>query len=139
MFKHILVPVDLSPKNQQTVEIAVNVASLGGGKITLLHVIELITDTTFEEFEDFYSNLEQKARQGMAELAAPYVERKISLERLILYGSRAQEILKFAEGNDVDLIVMNSHKVDLADPTQGWGTMSYKVGILAQCPVMLVK
>ena len=29
--------------------------------------------------------------------------------------------------------------LDLADPGASWTTMSYKVAILAQCPVLLVK
>jgi len=41
--------------------------------------------------------------------------------------------------NRVDLIVLTSHKIDLAHPAEGWGTTSYKVGILCQCPVLLVK
>jgi universal stress protein A len=139
MFQHVLVPTDLSSKNQRTLEIGVKVASLGQGKVTLLHVIELIADTPFEEFEDFYTRLEQKAQQAMEELAAPYPVNEVHLERAIVYGDRAQEILKFAETHDVDLIVVNSHKIEPDAPTQGWGTISYKVGILAQCPVMLVK
>ena len=44
--------------------------------------------------------------------------------------------------NDVDLIILiilGSQKIDPARPGQGWGTTSYKVGILCRCPVMLVK
>lgn len=139
MFQHVLVPTDLSSKNQQTLEIGVKVASLGQGKVTLLHIIELIADTAFEEFEDFYTRLEQKAQQVMESLTVPYTGGQVNIERTIVYGNRAQEILKFAEAQSVDLIVVNSHKVNPDDPTQGWGTISYKVGILAQCPVMLVK
>ena len=32
---------------------------------------------------------------------------------------------------------MSSHKVDATG--RGWGTTSYKVGILCWCPVLLVK
>jgi universal stress protein A len=139
MFQHILVPVDLSPKNKQTLEIAIKVASLGNGKVTLLHVIELIADTSFEEFGDFYTKLEQKAQEEMEAMVAPYTESGIKIERVIVFGNRTEEILKFGESQAVDLMVMNSHKVNLSDPVQGWGTLSYKIGILAQCPVMLVK
>lgn len=38
----------------------------------------------------------------------------------------------------VDLLVMGSHKVK-PRPGQGWGTTSYEVGILCQCPILLVK
>ena len=41
--------------------------------------------------------------------------------------------------NDVDLIILGSQKIDPARPGQGWGTTSYKVGILCRCPVLLVK
>lgn len=139
MFQHILVPVDLSPKNKQTLEIAVKVASLGAGQVTLFHVIELIVDARFEEFKDFYSQLQQKAQQGMEEMVAPYAESPVKIEQVIVFGNRTEEILKFVQSGKIDLIVMNSHKVNLSDPAQGWGTISYKIGILAECPVMLVK
>ena len=120
MFQHILVPVDLSPKNKQTLEIAIKVASLGTGQVTLLHVIELIVDARFEEFKDFYSQLQQKAQQGMEEMVAPYAESPVKIEQVIVFGNRAEEILKFVQSGKVDLIVMNSHKVNLSDPAQGW-------------------
>jgi nucleotide-binding universal stress UspA family protein len=139
MFQNILVPVDLSAKNKQTLEIAVKVASLENGKVTPLHVIELIADTSFEEFGDFYTKLEQKAQEEMEKMVAPYVESGVKIERIIVFGNRTEEISKFAESQAVDLMVMNAHKVNPSDPAQGWGTLSYKVGILAQCPVLLVK
>jgi hypothetical protein len=38
----------------------------------------------------------------------------------------------------VDRIVLSSHRIDLQNPSAGWGTVSYKVGILSQCAVLLV-
>jgi nucleotide-binding universal stress UspA family protein len=57
----------------------------------------------------------------------------------ILYGNRANEIVRFAHENDIDLIVLSSHRIDVASEALGFGTISYKVGILAHCPVMMVK
>jgi nucleotide-binding universal stress UspA family protein len=57
----------------------------------------------------------------------------------VLIGSPAREIVRFATAKRVDLIVLGSHRIDLARPAAGWGTTSYKVGILCQCPVLLVK
>ena len=56
-----------------------------------------------------------------------------------MYGNRAQEIVRYAMEAGVDLIVLTSHRIDLQDSSAGWGTVSYKVGILSQCPVLLVK
>jgi hypothetical protein len=63
----------------------------------------------------------------------------VNIKSEIIYGRRVREILNFAQEHEVDLIIPNSHRINPTDPTQGWDTISYKVGILSQCPVMLVK
>ena len=87
----------------------------------------------------WHTLLEQKAQEELEKMVAPYEGSGLKIERVIVFGNRTEEILKFGEGQAVDLMVMNSHKVNLSDPVQGWGTIGYKIGILAQCPVMLVK
>jgi len=139
IFKNIMIPTDFSEKDSNALDIAVDISSPAKGRITLLHVIELIAKTTFEEFGDFYKKLEKRSLKDMETLMAPYQDSPAKIEPRILYGNRAREILGFAEENQIDLIVMKSHRIDLEDRAQGWGTISYKVGILAQCPVMLVK
>jgi nucleotide-binding universal stress UspA family protein len=61
------------------------------------------------------------------------------VESAVVYGRRAEEIVKYASANNVDLIVLASHRVNPSMVNRDWGTISYKVGILAQCPVLLVK
>ena len=139
MFQHILVPTDFSERSRQALDIAVNLAVMSQGSVTLLHVIETMANTTFAEFEDFYKKLEAQAEQKMADLIAPYEPGQVAIHPSIVYGQRVQEILRVAEDHHIDLIVMNSHKINLEDPSQGWGIISYKVGVLAQCPIMLVK
>ena len=51
----------------------------------------------------------------------------------------AEEILRFAVDEEVDLIVLASHRLDPSKPGDGWSTLSYRIGILAPCPVLLVK
>ena len=139
MFKNILVPTDFSEDDIHALEIAVRLSSLGHGKIRLLHVIEIIANTSFEEFRDFYTTLEKRAYDDMTAMIGRFQDDAERIEPEVIYGSRAREILRFAEDSSTDLIVMKSHRIDVEDRAQGWGTISYKVGILAQCPVMLVK
>jgi len=139
VFRKILLPLDLTDKHQKTLEIAASLAEQSGGEVTLLHVVELIPDLPREEQPDFYENLEQEARRHLQEIARRLEERHIPWHIVILYGNRADEIITYASENAIDLIVLSSHKVDLDKPLSGWATMSYKIGILAQCPVLLVK
>jgi nucleotide-binding universal stress UspA family protein len=146
MFRHILVPTDFSKKHINPLEIAMNLAAKYNGVIHLLHVVEIIADTTFTEedttfteYEDFYIKLEKRAQKLMSALIAPYQGKAVQIIPCIAYGNRVQEILKFIKKNKIDLIIMNSHKVEVKDPMQSWGTISYKVALLSDCPIMLAK
>lgn len=138
-FRKILLPLDLSDKHQKALELAAALAEQSRAEVTLLHVIELIPDLPREEQPDFYENLEHEARKHLQTLARQLEERQVPWHIVILYGERADEVIHYASENAVDLIVLSSHKVDLDKPLTGWATMSYKIGILAQCPVLLVK
>ena len=140
MFNHILVPVDFSDDNRHSLTIALELARLSQGQVTLLHIIEMIAETTLQgELREFYAKLEQQAREKFDALLAEFMNSQAPLTSEIAYGERVQEILSYVEQNQIDLIVMSSHRIDPANPTVGWGTLSHKIGILAPCPVMLVK
>ena len=138
MFERILVPVDLTEKNRSAVETARELARESEGRVTLLHVIEML-DLPFEEVEEFYRELERKAGDAMGRLAGILEDAGVEHTLQVSYGERAAEIVEFAGEQDVDLIVLTSHRTDLENPAEDWATLSHKVAILAQCPVLLVK
>ncbi len=141
MFKHILVPTDFTEKSRESIKIASQLASTFAGScnITLLHVIELIEGATYEEFSDFYEKLKRRSDKKLDELVASFSKKGLKLCKKTVVGNRVKEILNFIEENAVDLVVLSSHKVEPEQGLQGWGTISYKVGLLAPCPVMMVK
>jgi nucleotide-binding universal stress UspA family protein len=137
MFRRILVPVDFTKKNLRAVRMAARMAADRDASVTLLHVIERVDTGDPHGLAGFYRKLEAQARRKMRELlraAAP-----LEARAEILYGNRVNEILRFAEAENVDLIVMSSHRLALRQPGEHWGTISHKVGILSRCPVLLVK
>ncbi len=139
MFKEILVPVDLTDTHGHALDIARELAGQDRGQITLLHVVELIAGLSQEEGKDFYNRLENKARQHVETLAARLAAHKMACKSEVAFGNRAVEILRYAQQNGTDLIVLTSHRIDLQQGVAGLGTLSHKVGILAACPVLLVK
>ncbi len=139
MFRHILVPTDLTEKSERATQIAVKIAAHDSSKVTLLHVIEIIEDTDCDQFNEFYHKLGRRAQRKMDKIISQYGDSPLAIEREVVYGRRAKAIVDFAEDREVDLIVMSSHRIDKENPSLGWGSISHKVGILAQCPVMLVK
>ncbi len=139
MFQHILVPTDLSDKTKQALDVAMRMAVHENGRITLLHVVETIDDSQFEEFREFYSKLKKRAHKKMRDMISHYQGDDVAVDAEIIFGKRIREIVRFADEHHIDLVILSSHKVDLDNPGEGWGTISYKVGVLSQCPVMLVK
>ena len=139
MFKNILVPSDLTERNHKAMDIAVKMALENRAAVTLLHVIETVEQVESEDFQKFYRQLGARAGRKIDKLIAKYGREGITMEKQILYGKRVYEILNFAVAHGVDLIIMSSHKLDPENAAEGWGTISFKIGVLSHCPVMLVK
>ena len=137
MFDHIIVPVDLSDRNTIAVRTAVDLAR-DGGFVTLLHVVETL-DLPYEEVAEFYDRLEARAGARLEEIAAPLAEAGVEFEQLVLFGDPAAEIIEFAASSSGSLIVLRSHRIEPDQPTGGWATLSYKLAILSETPVLLVK
>jgi nucleotide-binding universal stress UspA family protein len=137
LFRHILVPTDLTERTEKALQLAARLAAPHTSRLTLIHVIETIDGTEFDELKSFYHRLERTARSAMTRLTQRAAAQ--DLQVAVVYGRRAEEIVKFAAANDVDLIMLASHRVKPSGVDRDWGTISYKVGILAQCPVLLVK
>ena len=138
-FRHILVPTDLTERTDKALQLARRLSSRDRTRITMVHIIETIEGLPFEDLRSFYRRMERKARTAMKLLAKPAPKGAVNATHAVACGRRAEEIVRFAAANDVDLIVLASHRVNPSRVNRDWGTISYQVGILAQCPVLLVK
>lgn len=140
MFKHILVPIDLSTKNERALSIVRALAVQNRASVTLLHVVQRIEHIALNEMREFYDRLRRQAERRLARAARRFAADGIEADQIVTVGEPARDIVKYAQAKRVDLIVINSHKViDLTRPGRDLGTTSYKVAILCRCPVMLVK
>jgi nucleotide-binding universal stress UspA family protein len=123
----------------QALDMARGLAQSARARVTLLHVIETVSGAEYEEFASFYEGLQARASRHLVELASRLEGSGLEVARTVVYGKPAEEIVRFAIDNQVDLIVLASHRVDLSRPGYDWSTLSYKIGLLASCPVLLVK
>jgi nucleotide-binding universal stress UspA family protein len=137
MFDHVLVPVDLTDRNRRALETAARLAG-DDGEVTLLHVIETL-DLPFDELEDFYQRLHDRAQAEMDRMAEPLSVSGVEVIQRVSYGHRLKEILAYAHENATDLIVMSSRRLEAAEGPASLATLSHQVAILSQIPVLLVK
>jgi nucleotide-binding universal stress UspA family protein len=139
MFRKIVVPLDLTHKHQKALETAAELAKQSGGEVTLVHVIELIHGLPVEEEKDFYNRLERIAREHLEGYGRLLRGRKLATRQEVFFGGRALEILRHAREAEADLVVLTAPTIEPGRPDVGLGSLSYKVGVFAPCPVLLVK
>ncbi len=111
-YQHIVVAVDLSPEAQQVLARAQDLAAHYGARISLVHVVEpVVTDVAYDLMPavpvEIETDLVERARQYLESLAE---EAGLSdSQRLVEVGSVKGELLRLAEEQGVDLIVVGTH------------------------------
>jgi nucleotide-binding universal stress UspA family protein len=138
MFQKVLVPVDLTDRHQAALDIAAKLL-VPNGEVVVLHVVEVLSGLPREEEPSFYQRLERKATVHLNRLLDHLKGRGVMGRAIVLVGEPIPEILRCAQEEGIDLIVLTSHPVEPAKPGSGWRTTSYLIGIAAKCPVLLMK
>jgi nucleotide-binding universal stress UspA family protein len=138
-FQHILIPLDFTEKNLEALNIAFDLAIVNKARVTLLHVVEQISGEVDDELVKFYARLRVRAESELESKSQRFDQAGIAVDCKIRIGHRLHEIVTDSVERAADLIVMSSHKPDPTRPVQTWGTLSYQVSMLCQCPVLLVK
>jgi nucleotide-binding universal stress UspA family protein len=139
LFRHVLVPVDLSQRNERALAMALALATEWRSRVTLFHVIQRVAGLAPGELEEFYHKLVERSERKLRQAARPFTDRAIDAGTEVRVGEPATEIVRATLREGVDLVIMGSHKVRPGRRERGWGTTSYKVGIFCQCPILLVK
>jgi len=141
--KRILVATDFSGASLVALEQARALAVTFNAQLHLMHVVAEPLHETWvgytpgAEFAELMERLEAEAR---ARLAGAVAQADIANGRTVLvavWGDPADEILKYADRHDVDLIVCGTHG------RRGWshlmmGSVAERIVRLARCPVLTV-
>ena len=115
MYKNILVPIDPSheERHEAALEMAEYLADAADAVITAATVIEPVP--SYIGMTDRAGELEDRALEHAKASLAGFSERSAKLKSAILHGSPGTEIVDYADKNDIDCIVIASHKPGLSD------------------------
>jgi nucleotide-binding universal stress UspA family protein len=139
MFRKILLPVDLTERYEPALKVATELATQSGGEVIVLHVIEVIAGLSLDEEKEFYRRLEKSAREHLGRLAHALQQKNVRARVEVRVGKRAAEVAQYARDAGSDLIVFTAPQFDPDHGMAGWGSLSFKVALLASCPVLLMK
>ena len=140
MSRKILVPIDLEHGEHvdEVLRIATDFATGSDAEVDLLTVIGaapvIVSQFLPESYETMAST---KAEQDLAALVAGMGAVADRVTTVVRFGGTYQEILAHAEKVGTDLIVIGSHKPDVADHLLG--STASRVVRHAQCSVYVVR
>lgn len=139
-FKKILVPTDFSPSSKAALDYAAMIAEPFRAEIALIHVIESlaysVTDTLI--VVDHEAALKATAEALIDNLYKECLERGLSVTKAVVNGTPYREIIRKADADRVDLIVMGTHGRTGVERLL-LGSVTEKVVRLSSVPVLTVR
>ena len=111
-YSHILLAADFSPSAEAVASKALELSQAFTAKLSLIHVVEFVpvdlsNELVLPQAAEIDQELLQVAEQRLGELAARLDTPECPC--IVVQGNTRREILRVAEENQVDLIVLGSH------------------------------
>jgi nucleotide-binding universal stress UspA family protein len=144
MFSRILVGVDGSPYAERALRCAVDLSKKYGAKLIIAHVVlrQFYAVTPSEAgvlaTTVFVKEMEAEGKEIMSKAEAYARAQGADYEYKLLQGVPAEEIMKTAISENVDLIVLGSRGLTEVRAFL-LGSVSDKVSHHAKCPTLIVK
>ena len=133
----IVVGLDASPNARRAAEWAAGLAQTTGAHVVAVHALGLLTpddDGVPTPAHGLRSRLAAKLKE---EWCAPFTQAGVTPECLVLDGSAVSVVLKAAEDQHADLIVVGSRGMG-GFPELLLGSTSTQVAQHSKCPVLIV-
>ena len=137
MYKNIVVAVDGSDNALRAVEQAAMLAQLSpDAKVEVISVIAI------DVYSDMVYDPIEAHGDAQRELVAPAMEilekAGVNAELTLLHGRPADEVIRYAEKNNADLVVVGSRGLNALQES-AIGSVSHKIIKHVKCPTLVVK
>ena len=152
MTSKILLPHDGTDISDKALEKTKEFAKAFNAEIYILHIIEhsplppsLILDHDRQWIAESRRNIAQKLKEGWIKMAKEKINPRLEKENIkfnIIVSTDelpiSEQILKFATENNIDLIVIGSHRLSEISKIKALGSVSRKVAENVDCPIMII-
>jgi nucleotide-binding universal stress UspA family protein len=143
LFGRIVCGVDFSPASDRAAQYALSLAQEAKGRLTMLHVVEWLPDPSFAKYpgfdvDHFRSSLLRDARARAEALVPEEAKAWCEVDTRIVCGKPYEEIVRVADKDAADLVVLGVHGHGPVDRML-FGSTPQQVVRLAQCPVLTVR
>lgn len=144
MYHKILVPFDNSKQAFSAIEHSIKLALVSKASVTLFHVVQdipVLTDEAGDRLgidrNAFIEQAKTKTQSMLDKLKESLSEHEIKIDTAVVVGNPSREILKKAQIEGYDVIVMGSRGLGKI-PGLLMGSVSNRVCRSASCPVIVI-
>ena len=140
-YECILVPTDGSAATRGAIEHAVDLAAEHGATIHALYVVNSASFASLpveSSWENVASLLDEEGAAALDDVENTASEHGVPVERVLLEGNPSREIVRYAEREDCDLVVMGTHGRGGIDRLL-LGSVAEKVVRSSAVPVLTVR
>lgn len=141
--KKILCPIDFSKPSLEGLKVAVEIAEQHPAELILVHVVQTVHPVAAPGVpagyvsEDYYEERTQAARKSFDQIVEERIPQGVAVRTKVVRGHAADEIVREAESEKVDIIVTSTHG------WTGWrrfifGSVAERVMRQASCPVLTI-
>lgn len=140
--KSILFPTDFSEGSAHAISFVADLTKHYGARLYVVHVIYDVAKVTgwyvpHVSMEEMYREIETNAMKELEKCCVEELRGYKGIEYKILKGVPHEEILKFAEENNISMIVIGSHSRKGLDRVI-FGSTAERVVRHSRCPVLTV-
>ncbi len=151
MIVKILVPHDGTEISNKAFERATEFARAFNAEILLLHVIHeipippsLLLGNDRILITKAKRNIAKELEKGWNKMVQEKIiakmskDEKIKIRSEVVVGSPAEKIIRFADTNKIDMIIIGSRRLEAISKIKALGSVARKVSETAECPVMII-
>lgn len=139
MYQHILLAADGSQNSIRAAKEALKIAQINAETVvTIIFIIDMEKAKTDVLHSSSIESLYMERRRKLVPIEELFNEHQVRYKVEIIHGSPGPEIIKFANTQNVDLVVIGSRGLNSLQEMV-LGSVSHKVMKRVQCPAMLVK
>lgn len=151
MYKTILVPHGGTPAGDEALRHAVHLAKTDSAKILIIHVVESTPipptfalssserEKLLNDIADANKTVQKAMEEKLNEKTTEIKDQGISVDKIVVVGDAAEEILKVVFEKSVDLVVMaKRRKLKGLKKLLSLGSVSRKLVEHLSCPVYLI-
>ena len=114
MFNRVLIPTDGSDAAKPAVDMALDLARVHGATLHILCIVDQPTSVSgtgegFSGLDNLLNQLEERGQEATAAIAEQARESGVETVTAVRRGNPHDDILAYADGNGIDVIVMGTH------------------------------